>query len=78
MRKFRRLPFWHVIMVFLLGMVCGTQTALYLMDLYDDGIADPLSGFIALVMIAISLGYILFLFRKKRPDKNNNPGAGIR
>lgn len=53
----------QVLTIFALGLVCGIQAALYLYDLYDDGIADGRSALIAVLLIVLGLGYVLFVFR---------------
>jgi len=67
MQKIKELSIFRMLIVFLLGLACGVQTALYLFDYYDDGIADIKSALIAGAMIAFSVGFIIFTFRKKVP-----------
>lgn len=66
MQNVKEVNVFRVLTIFLLGLVCGVQTALYLFDLYDDGIADIKSALIAGVMVALSVGYIFFTFRTKK------------
>ncbi|MEX0723030.1 MAG: hypothetical protein WD053_04100 [Gracilimonas sp.] len=69
MVRSKKITLLRVIGIFLFGLVSGIQVALYLYDYYDDGIADPLSLFIGIGMIILSIGFILFTFRD--PTKNN-------
>ena len=45
------------------GLVAGVQSALYLFDLSDDGVADWRSGAIALVFIVLGLVLLVRSFR---------------
>ena len=47
------------------GMLAGVQAALYLFDLYDDGVADWRSGVIALVFIGFGLALLIHTFRSR-------------
>lgn len=44
------------------GVVAGAQSALYLYDRYDDGVAEPLSGFLGLLFIVVAVGIALWPF----------------
>lgn len=63
MRHIRPLSIGRVLLIFLFGLICGIQAALYLYDLYDDGIADIRSALIAVGMMGASLGFIVYTFR---------------
>lgn len=62
----REISLGKVLLIYLLGLVAGVQGALYLFDLYDDGVAEPLSGVIALAMVAAGLGFVAWTFRRSR------------
>lgn len=59
------LSIYRVVAIYLLGLLCGIQGALYLYDYYDDGIADVRSALIAAGMILVSLGYVGWTFRRR-------------
>lgn len=58
--------------IFLLGLITGIQIALYLYDYYDNGIADYKSLLIGILLLVLSLGFILYTFRKDNSSKNVN------
>ena len=49
--------------IYVSGLVAGVQSALYLFDLSDDGVADWRSGAIALVLIVLGLALLARSFR---------------
>jgi len=51
------------------GFVAGVQIALYLFDLYDDGTADPKSGFIGVVFLVLALLVTLWPFRSSSTNR---------
>jgi len=51
--------------IYLAGLVAGVQSALYLSDYYDDGVADWRSGAVAVVMIALGVGFVLRQFTRR-------------
>lgn len=56
--------------IYLLGVLAGVQVALYLFDRFDDGVAEPLSGWIGVAFLAAGLGVVLWPFvraRRSRP-----------
>ena len=53
----------RVLTIYLAGLLAGVQSALYLFDLYDDGVASARSGVIALVLIALGISLIARTFR---------------
>ena len=58
------LSLWRVLLIYLLGLLAGVQGALYLYDTFDDGVSEPLSGGIALVLVAAGLGAIVWSYRR--------------
>jgi hypothetical protein len=62
----RELGLGRVLLIYLAGLVAGVQLALYLFDRYDDGVADARSLWIALVMIALGIGFVAWSFRRRR------------
>jgi hypothetical protein len=50
--------------IWLLGLIAGIQVALYLFDLYDDGVADWKSGVIGLIFVAAGLLFVASTFRR--------------
>jgi hypothetical protein len=55
-----------VILIYASGLATGTQSALYLLDTWDDGVSEPLSGLIALAFLAASAALIAASFRRSR------------
>lgn len=53
----------RVSFVYFMGLVTGTQLALYLFDYYDDGIADIRSLYIGIVLFLFSVGIVVLSFR---------------
>ena len=70
----------RVIAVYAGGVLAGTQIALYLFDLYDEGTADIRSLLIGLLFLALGLGFASWPFRHaahgKRPNKAPEPTPG--
>jgi hypothetical protein len=62
----RELSLGKVLLVYGLGLAAGAQTGLYLFDTLDDGVSEPLSGVIALAVLAVGLGIVAWLFRRPR------------
>ena len=56
---------WQALAVYAAGLVTGVQVALYLFDLYDDGVADPKSGLIGLTFLLVSLTLIVRRWRSR-------------
>jgi hypothetical protein len=67
----RTLGLGRVLVVWLAGLAAGVQIALYLFDLYDDGVADWRSGAIGLALAAAGLAFVGWTFRPPRAA----PGA---
>jgi len=63
MQRTRSIGIWRALAIYGSGLVAGVQSALYLFDLSDDGVADWRSGAIALVFIALGLALITRTFR---------------
>ena len=61
-----RISLLRALVFFGLGLLTGTQGALYLYDTFDDGVSDPRSGVIALLFLLVSLTFILWSFRRRR------------
>ena len=68
MRLRTELTLLRAIAIFVAGVVGGTQIALYLFDLYDDGVADVRSGIIAAVMLVLGLILVAWSFRGSRRE----------
>lgn len=62
----REISLGKVLLIYLLGLMAGVQAALYLFDLFDDSVAEPLSGGIAAAMVAAGLGLVAWTFRRPR------------
>lgn len=45
----------RVLLVYAWGLVAGAQIALYLYDYFDNGVAEPLSGWIAIGLASSGL-----------------------
>ena len=56
----------RVLAIYALGVIAGVQTALYLFDFYDDGIADFRSGLIAVLLLFLGLIVVGWSFRKSK------------
>lgn len=56
------------LVILALGFVSGMQTALYLYDYYDDGVADVRSLLIGLGMLAVSVWFTIRSFRSEADD----------
>ncbi|MFL5385654.1 MAG: hypothetical protein ACJ8GN_24315 [Longimicrobiaceae bacterium] len=65
MQTRRELALGRVLLIYLAGIVAGVQGALYLFDVYDDGVADWRSGAIALGFVAAGLAAIVLTFRRR-------------
>lgn len=68
LNPYKKCSFIFVVFIYILGVVSGVQSALYLYDYYDDGIADYKSALIALIFIGFSLLWILFYFHRNREN----------
>lgn len=55
-----RISLGRTVLVYALGLVAGIQCALYLFDLYDDGVASPLTGAIGSVLVMIGIGVAIW------------------
>lgn len=60
----RELSLGRVLLIFLLGLAAGIQLALYFYDTFDDGVSEPLSGGIALMLVGFGLGAIAWSYRR--------------
>lgn len=56
----------RVLLIYTLGLLAGVQGALYLYDTYDDGVSEPLSGWITRGFVALGLGVVAWSFRTSR------------
>ena len=54
----------RVLLIYVLGLAAGAQAALFLYDTFDDGVSDPLSGAIALVLLVGGVATIIRSFRR--------------
>ncbi len=52
--------------IYLLGVLAGVQLALYLFDYFDDGVAEPVSGWIGVGFLAAGLAVVLWPFMRAR------------
>jgi pilus assembly protein TadC len=52
--------------IYLLGVLAGVQIALYLFDYFDDGVAEPLSGWIGVGFLAVGLAVAMWPFVRAR------------
>ncbi len=68
--------FLRTLVVFVLGLISGAQVALYLYDYYDDGVADPRSLLIGIVMVGFSVGFIVYSFARKHEGDPGPDGHG--
>ena len=57
------------LLIYLLGVLAGVQTALYLFDYFDDGVAEPLSGWIGVGFLAAGLTVVLLPFVRARRSR---------
>jgi hypothetical protein len=57
----------RVLSIYAAGLIAGMQIALYLFDIYDDGIGDIRSLLIGLLFFA--LGLVFALWRFLRPTE---------
>jgi ABC-type uncharacterized transport system permease subunit len=64
MKTVRTLTLGRVVAIYVLGLVAGVQGALYLYDRFDDGVSEPLSGFIALAFLGAGAAVIARTFRR--------------
>lgn len=60
----REISLGKVLLIYLFGLMAGVQAALFLFDLFDDGVAEPLSGGIALAMVAAAVGFVAWTYRR--------------
>ena len=56
----------RVVAIYAAGLVAGVQGALYLFDLFDDGVADWRSGAIAVAFVGMGVALIARTFRSHR------------
>jgi hypothetical protein len=61
--------------IWILGLIAGIQVALFLFDLYDDGVADWKSCVIGLVFIAAGLLFVTATFRRGTPSPAHPAGS---
>lgn len=60
----REISIGRALAIWLLGLIAGIQVALYLFDLYDDGVADWKSGAIGLAFVVAGLLFVIGTFRR--------------
>lgn len=63
----RDLSLARVVLIYTLGVVAGVQCALYLFDTFDDGVSEPLSGGIGLLLLLLGVAVIARTFRRREP-----------
>jgi hypothetical protein len=56
---------WRVVLIFVLGLAAGAQSALYIYDTVDDGVSDPLSGAIAVVFLVAGVTAVWSALRRR-------------
>ena len=62
----------RVLTVWASGLLAGVQVALYLFDLYDDGVADVRSAWIGIAFVAAGLGLAVRPYlRGRRPEPSS-------
>lgn len=54
------------LLIYLLGVFAGVQIALYLSDYFDEGVAEPLSGWIGVGFLAVGFAVVLRPFVRAR------------
>lgn len=54
MRRSATLSLGRVLLALLIACAAGVQLSLYLWDVYDDRVADPLSAAIGVVMLGVA------------------------
>lgn len=69
MKRRATLSLLRTLVVYCVGVVAGIQVALYLFDLYDDGVASPLSGAIGVAFVAVGLVVALWPFLGGRAEE---------
>ena len=50
---------------FVAGLIAGIQIALYLFDLYDDGVGDVRSGMIGAALLIVGFGFVMWSYRSR-------------
>ena len=75
MRRSAELSLARVLAIYAAGAVAGIQIALYMFDLYDDGIADVRSLFIGLLFFVFGLIFVLRSFRARRNSLNRRDAS---
>lgn len=69
----------RTVLVYILGLVAGIQSALYLYDYYDDGVASSLSGAIGGVLVLIGMTVALWPYLKESSaDRSDGTPSGSR
>lgn len=63
MRRTATLGIGRVLLAIVIAFAAGVQLSLYLWDVYDDRVADPLSAAIGVVMLGVALFVGLRPFR---------------
>ena len=53
----------RALVFFLAGVIAGVQIALYLFDLYDDGVGDARSGLIGVALLIVGAGFVMWSYR---------------
>ena len=61
----------RVLAVWASGLLAGVQVALYLFDLYDDGIADVRSAWIGVGFVAAGLGLAVWPYLRGRSEPSS-------
>lgn len=69
MRRRAPISLWRTLAIYVLGLVAGTQVALYLYDRYDDGVAEPLSGALGALFVLVGIVAVAWTYRGREEDQ---------
>lgn len=67
MKMVAELGVGRVVVALLIAFAAGVQLSLYLWDVYDDRVADPLSAAIGVLFLLVAAGVGLWPFRRETP-----------
>lgn len=75
MQRRAELSLARVLAIYAAGAIAGIQIALYMFDLYDDGIADVRSLLIGVLFLTFGLIFALRSFRARRNSLNRRDAS---